>query len=73
MPPLPDLQALVAKYGGYHRIPCDAWADFHNRQIAAWVWLVHRHFPPQRKHSGVKPKYPRPRQKRDIAYLITNK
>jgi hypothetical protein len=67
MPPLPDLQALVTKYGGYHRIPADAWADFHNRQIAVWVWLVHRHFPPQRRYGGVKLKYPRPRQKRDIA------
>jgi hypothetical protein len=74
MPAPRDLQILVTKYGGYHRIPADAWADYHDRCITVWVWLAHRHFPPTcRRYSGTKLKYPRPRQKRDIAYLITNK
>jgi hypothetical protein len=69
MPPLPcDLQILVTKYGGHHRIPADAWADYHDKYIIIWTWLAHRHFPPQcRRYSGVKLKYPRPRQKRDLA------
>jgi hypothetical protein len=68
MPPLPaDLQTLVAKYGGYHRIPNDVWADHYNQMITVWVWLTMRHFPPQcRSYSGVKLKYPRPRQNRDL-------
>jgi hypothetical protein len=74
MPPLPDLQTLVTKHGGYHRIPNEAWADYYNKWITTRVWLAMRHFPPQcRRYSGVKLKYPRPRQKRDIAYLISNK
>jgi hypothetical protein len=74
VPPLPDLQALVTKHGGYHRIPRDAWADHYNRLITVQVWLIMRHLPPEsRRYSGPKLKWPRPRQKRDIQYLISNK
>jgi hypothetical protein len=31
----PDLQALVAEHGGYHRIPPEAWAAY-DAAMAAW-------------------------------------
>ena len=51
MPTPPDLQALVHQYGGYHRIPNDAWAKHHDQMISVWVWLSQRHFP---KHTARK-------------------
>ena len=33
--PAPDLQDLVQRYGGYHRVPADAWAQF-DLDIADW-------------------------------------
>ena len=33
--PAPDLQALVAAYGGYDRIPPEAWAAY-QRELAEW-------------------------------------
>jgi len=38
-PVAPDLQALVARFGGYHRIPPEAWAQ-HDQELAAYqAWL----------------------------------
>jgi hypothetical protein len=31
----PDLQALIARYGGYNRITEEAWAE-HDKQVAEW-------------------------------------
>ena len=60
LPPLPDMQALVHQYGGYHRIPNGVWADHYNRLITVQVWLTMRHFPPgSRRYSGPKLKWPR--------------
>ena len=33
--PPPDLQKLVARAGGYHRITAEQWAEF-DRQMAEW-------------------------------------
>jgi hypothetical protein len=33
--PQPALQDLVQRYGGYHRVPADAWAQF-DLDIADW-------------------------------------
>jgi hypothetical protein len=33
--PPPDLQELVAKYGGYHLIPPEAWTR-HDQEMADW-------------------------------------
>lgn|SRR5262249_21230437 len=33
--PAPDLQELVARHGGYHCIPPDAWAEY-DRALAEW-------------------------------------
>jgi hypothetical protein len=45
------LQAFVHQYGGYHRIPNDAWAKHYDQMITVWVWLAMRHFP---KHTARK-------------------
>jgi hypothetical protein len=51
MPTPPDLQALVRQYGGYHRIPNDAWAKHYDQMIQVWTWLAMRHF---HKHTARK-------------------
>ena len=33
--PPPDLQVLVERFGGYDKIPSEAWAEF-DRAMAAW-------------------------------------
>lgn len=33
--PAPDLQELVARWGGYDKIPAEAWAE-HDRTMAEW-------------------------------------
>ena len=33
--PAPDLQELVAKHGGYHKITAAAWAE-HDQAMEAW-------------------------------------
>jgi hypothetical protein len=33
LPPRPDLQALVARYGGFAKVPVEAWRAF-DRRIA---------------------------------------
>ena len=33
--PAPSLQVLVQKYGGYHRITPQAWAEY-DRAVAQW-------------------------------------
>jgi hypothetical protein len=33
--PTPDLQTLVAQYGGYSAVPAEAWADYDR---ARWTW-----------------------------------
>ena len=57
MPPAPDLQALVTQYGGYHRIPNEAWAKHYNEMITVHVWLAMRHIPkhtPKRRKRKIK-------------------
>jgi hypothetical protein len=53
MPPTPDLQALVAQFGGYHRITLQAWAAYDLQMSVTWVWLAQRHVP---KESRAKMK-----------------
>jgi hypothetical protein len=57
MPTPPDLQALVDQYGGYHRIPNDAWAKHYDQMIAVWVWLAMRHFPKESRRKTTPRKY----------------
>ena len=52
MPATPDLQALVDQYGGYHRIPNEAWAKHNNQMATAWVWLAMRHIPKESRKPG---------------------
>jgi len=40
--PAPDLQELVAHYGGYHLIPAWAWEQYDHRMAAWQTRRLHR-------------------------------
>lgn len=41
-PVAPDLQELVAKYGGYNKITAEAWAQFDEQMATYQGWIRRR-------------------------------
>jgi hypothetical protein len=43
MPPPPDLQKLVKRFGGYDKITSEAWAKYDKQLTATHEWLAAHH------------------------------